>query len=333
MDTHAITDTAGHARIVVPLDGSTLSEAALPFAALLARASRGTIHLARVHVPLVTSIDVGYTLPDFEEEIRQGEHDYLASAARRLATDAQVPAGVQLLEGPIGPAIRSHVEHVGATLVVVSTHGRTGLTRMWLGSTTDWFVRFLPVPVMVVRPRDEATALVPSFAHVLIALDGSARSEAIIPDAVQIGRLHGARYTLLQVVPTIVRELAPYAAPTFPPVRDEDRMVELMRRAKDSLERIADGLRRESTDLDVRTEVVASDRVAEAILERAQAGNAGVIALSSHGRGASRLLVGSVADKVLRGFSGAMLILGPAAVREPRPGERMSEQETAAGAR
>ena len=110
-------------------------------------------------------------------------------------------------------------------------------------------------------------------------------------------------------------------------------MVELMRRAKDSLEGIAESLRREFAGLDVRTEVVSSDRVAESILDRAQAGNAGVIALSSHGRGASRLLVGSVADKVLRGFSGALLVLGPAAVREPRHAERMTEQENTTGMR
>jgi nucleotide-binding universal stress UspA family protein len=166
---------------------------------------------------------------------------------------------------------------------------------------------------------------------VLVALDGSARSEAVIADAIQIGRPHGARYTLLQVVPAIVRELAPYATPTLPPVRDEGRTTELKRRAKDALEGLADSLRRQSAGLDVSTEVVASDRVAEAILERANAGDAGVIALSSHGRGASRLLVGSVADKVLRGFSGALLILGPAAVRAPAHDALETEHAAAAG--
>jgi nucleotide-binding universal stress UspA family protein len=66
----------------------------------------------------------------------------------------------------------------------------------------------------------------------------------------------------------------------------------------------------------VHTEVIASERTGEALLARAHGGSAEVIALSTRGRGASRLLVGSVADKVLRGFTGAVLALGPAAVRE-----------------
>ena len=333
MTTHALGDTMGHGTILVPLDGSGASEAVLPLAAALARASNATMHLVRVHAPLVTSVDIGFSLPEFDGEIRQTELDYLASVARRFVTDSRVPTATQLLDGAIGPAIKDHVQRIGATLVVISTHGRTGLSRMWLGSTADWLMRFLPVPVLAVRPRDEPWSQAPSLEHVLVALEGSARAEAVIPAAVRLGQPLGARYTLLQVVPTTVRELVHYATRTFPPVRDERRTMELMRAAKSRLDEIARSMRRELGARAVSAEVVADEYVAEAILERAQRDNVGLIALSSRGRGASRLLVGSVADKVLRGFTGALLVLGPVAAHELESDEVPIAKESAVGAR
>lgn len=78
---------------------------------------------------------------------------------------------------------------------------------------------------------------------------------------------------------------------------------------------------------------MVNDRAADAILERAHAEGAGVIALSTRGRGASRLLMGSVADKVLRAFTGAMLVRGRVAVRELESDELVIEDESTVGAR
>jgi nucleotide-binding universal stress UspA family protein len=204
---------------------------------------------------------------------------------------------------------------------------------MWLGSTADWLMRFLPVPVLAVRPHADAAPGPSSLQHVLIALDGSPRSEAIISEALRIGRPSSARYTLFQVIPTPSRELIAYATHSFPPVRDERRTMELMRGAKSRLDDIAQSMRRDYGGITVGTEVVADDYVAEAILERAQRGDVSVIALSSRGRGASRLLVGSVADKVLRAFPGTILVLGPVAARKLERDELAISQEPIVAAR
>lgn len=267
MNVHTIGDTVSRETILVPLDGSGASEAALPLAAMLARASSATVHI------------------------------------------------------------------VGATLVVISTHGRTGLSRLWLGSTADWLMRFLPVPVLAVRPRDEPWSRAPSLEHVLVALDGSARAEAVLPAALRVGRMIGSRYTLLQVVPTSVRELVSYATRSFPPIRDERRTMALLRAAKRRLDDVAAAMRRHLGGRSVTVEVVADDYVADAILERAQRDDVGLIALSSRGRGASRLLVGSVADKVMRGFTGALLVLGPVAAQELDIDDVPISEESVAGAR
>lgn len=326
MQTRAITDVHGFARIVVPLDGSPLSETALPLASLLARASGGSIHLVRVHTSIDGSMDMGFSVPNFDRSVREFEQGYIDTAATTLAADTRIPTFGRLVDGAVGRAIREYADRVSATLVVVSSHGHTGLSRVWLGSTADWLVRHLAVPVLVVRPADESVTRPPSLAHVLVCLNGSEGSEQIVPEAVRLGRLGGGRFTLLRVVPTVVRDLAPYAAPTFPPVRDESRTVELKGHAKDRLDEIARALRRDVPGVQVSAEVVASDRIADTVLECARRLGTECIALSTRGLGASRLLIGSVADKVLRGFTGAVLVLGPAAGRDDVRDELAAEQ-------
>lgn len=328
MSTHSTMDTSGYARIIVPLDGSSLSESALPVATTIARSSHGTLYLARVHVPIIGAVDAGFAVPDWEDEIRESERTYLAGVARQLSTDHAIQVETRLLDGPVGGAIKDLIEEVRASLLVITTHGRTGLSRTWLGSTADWLVRFAPVPVMLVRPPDELTSRELSMKHVLIALDGSERAERLIPEVARIGRALGARFTLLRVVQPVARFLATYGAPTLPQVRDEQGTSLLLHHAKDYLDGIAKTFRRELGDPAPSTEVVASDRTADAILQRAHELGAHVIALSTRGRGASRLLVGSVADKVLRGFTGVVFALGPVALRELESDEIVVEPES-----
>lgn len=331
MGMHAIADRPRYTKIVVPLDGSSLSESALPVATTIVRASHGALYLTRVHAPLVTAVDVGVSVPDWDDEIRESEQAYLTEAARGLPTGEGIHVDAQLLDGPVGRSIKDFVAKVGAHLVVLTTHGRTGLSRSWMGSTADWLVRFMPVPVLLVRPPDERSQRELSLTHVLIALDGSDRAERVIADAIGLGRLVGARFTFVRIVQPMERRPAADDASALPDVQDDERTSLIMHRAKDYLGRIAESLRQEMGGMDLRTEVVASDRTAEAILDRARTDGADVIALSTRGRGASRLLVGSVADKILRGFTGTVLALGPAAVRELETDELVSEEESTAG--
>lgn len=323
-------DTSGFGRIVVPLDGSPLSEAALPLAVTIAEASHGSLFLARVHTPVVGAPEVGYPLPDWEDEIRLSECAYLAEAARPLVTSAHCPTESRLLEGAVGSAIKHYAEDVSADLIVASTHGRTGLSRAWLGSTVDWLVRFAPVPVMLMRPSSDGPAPHAwACANILVTLDGSERSEKILPDAVRLARIAGARMTLLRVVTPAVRSVAPYGVAALAVVPDAPRTLELMHEATDYVQNLAATVGRDNTGLEITTEVVMGEHVAETILEEARTRAADVIALCSRGRGASRLLVGSIADKLLRGFDGALMMLGPAALRELDSDSIVSEEEPA----
>lgn len=335
MDAPFTRDTSGYPRIVVPLDGSLFAEAALPIAAAIAKESHGTVSLVEVHEPILGEADVSFAMSaGWDDELREGENEYLTRTASRLADGNAVAVETALLDDPVASAIARHVAKVEASLLVITTHGRTGLSRAWLGSVADWLVRFAGVPVLLVHPaKDEEMHRPPTaFRHILIPLDGSARAERVLPDAIRLGQLQAARYTLVRVVAPVVRALSPYASMGIPMAPDEEATRRRLDEAKHYLTDVTAQLRRKHGTLYIETEAIAGEHVADLLLTRARAVSADVVAMSTRGRGASRLLLGSVADKILRGFEGTMLLLGPVAARELE-GEEQGARELAGAAR
>ena len=333
MDAHAMTDTTVSTRILAPLDGSPLSESALPMAAFMARRTGGSLHLTRVHVPVIAAAAIGFPVPDWENEIKASESTYLRTVAKRLQPEQGVEAETTLLEGSVPRAIADHARELGASLIVITTHGRTGLSRAWLGSTADWLTRYAPCPVLLVRAVEGyVRGLQPALRHVLVPLDGSQRAEKVVPHAARIAQSAGARLTLVRVVSPVFRGPTPFRGPAFPLITDEASTADALQRARDYLVDAVARIRREHDLLEVHTEAVASERVADALVEWARAGAVDMIAMSTRGRGASRLLVGSVADKVLRGFTGTMLLLGPVAGKEMDTEALSHAEEELAGA-
>lgn len=319
MDAPLTGDTTGYRRIVVPLDGSMFAEAALPIAAAITRESHSTVSLVEVHEPILGEADVSFAMSaGWDDELREGETEYLTRTAKRLAEESGITVETALLDDPVASAIAAYVAKVEASLLVLTTHGRTGLSRAWLGSTADWLARFAGVPVLLVRPTkdEEMHGLSTTLRHIIVPLDGSERAERVLPDAIRFGRLQAARYTLVRVVAPIVRAFSPYASMGIPMAPDAEETRKKLAEAKQYLTDVAAQLRRRYGTLYIETEAIAGEHVADAILTRARAVSADLVAMSTRGRGASRLLLGSVADKILRGFDGAMLLLGPVAARE-----------------
>lgn len=134
--------------ILVPLDGFPLSEAVLPHAKEMALGLSADIHLLRV---------VSVTAPDreaFEEAVRLQSReagDYLESQAEKLkASGLDVDWSVR--EGNAADEILQHIEENQFDLVAISTHGRSGLGRMVLGSVFDKVMREAGIPVLVIKP-------------------------------------------------------------------------------------------------------------------------------------------------------------------------------------
>jgi nucleotide-binding universal stress UspA family protein len=304
--------------LLVPLDGSPLGEAALPLAATIARAAAATLHLVHVAHPSATPISVaGLPVIDAELQSLGARHDrvYLEQVAARLQRDGPLAVVTTALDPqttddkllPVSVLLARHAAAVGADLLVMTTHGWGGFTRFWLGSVADALLRLSRVPILLLRaPEQGATVPPPHIRRVLIPLDGTARSEAILPHALALGALFDASYTLLQVV--VPAALGPGAPFTTPPDFDPDRTAREQAAAQDQLATTARRLAAQGAT--VETDVQLADQVAPAILGACRLHDDDLIALSTAGRsGLQRLLLGSVADKLVRRAEVPLLLL------------------------
>jgi len=144
-------------RILVPLDGSTRAESAVPVAARLAQASGGSVILLYVAAPPVSPGKFSVS----EEYPKAGTYEELVQATEYLKTLAQTSAlsgittEIQALVGAVAPEILSATQSLHADLIVMWSHGDTGFKRWALGSVAHKLVPHSPVPVLVLRDGDQ----------------------------------------------------------------------------------------------------------------------------------------------------------------------------------
>jgi nucleotide-binding universal stress UspA family protein len=314
--------------ILVPLDGSTFGEHALPLALSIARRSGALIRLVRVLPDLA---DRYFWAPapgspietTLRKDYRSAALAYLEKVYHRVRNTAGVPVEYDLVPEKISVAesIRADVAAKNVDLVVLTSHGRGAVARFWLGSVADELVRSLNAPILLVRPPEQ---IVPNLErdvklrHVLIALDGESDAEKIVEPALAIGQSMDADFTLIRVLPpplsaeSIAAESYPEGYALAASAGILETTEEQDRTAKEYLERVAARIKREGRSVRIRVSIGVQPAVA--ILAEAAAW-ADLVALETHGRrGFSRLLMGSVADKVIRGSSHPVLVCrGPLA--------------------
>jgi nucleotide-binding universal stress UspA family protein len=139
-------------KILVPLDGSTTAEAAVPIALRLARAENATLTLL-----MVTSAHAAPDPAPVEADLVpiRAAQGYLESARRRLAADYP-SVSTAVWRGTAAAGIVRAAQEYGVDQIVMTTHGRTGAERDMFGSVADAVLRAAPMPVLVIRSRREA---------------------------------------------------------------------------------------------------------------------------------------------------------------------------------
>ena len=272
-------------KILVPLDGSTLAESALPTAIRLAKAFGASLHLVRAAE--ATPAPGGDSIEAQIRVVREAE-DYVKEIEQRVAAEG-VAVATSVWYGRATESIveAADVNHVD--LIVMSTHGRTGLGRLFLGSVAESVLRAAHIPVLLLRTGGRPTM----FKRVLVPLDGSDLAEEVLPFLTEIAGPLDIEFTLLRVVVPVPPEYVEgtrYITVENIPAR--------MEAARAYLAPIAAGL--EAKGVRVTTELRRGDPLPE-ILEAAKAAKVDLIAMTTHGRtGLGRLLFGSVAEAVLR---------------------------------
>jgi len=303
-------------KILVPLDQSTLAEQALGTAQAIAQASRGEIGLVLAHRMPPYSGDLAASWSDVRDP---EEAVYIRRIADEVARGARVVVGGTVATGAPVETICRRAREIDADLIVMTSHGRTGFSRAWLGSVADGVVRSASTPVLLLRAVDDRKALghgraMPLFHRILVPLDGSTTSSSVLAAAAAMAQCSNASLVLLRVVAPVPIYVFDPQVPAYPTsIEDPDATKQLADEAEDALAAVAVNLEHEYS-IKAETVVVTSGDTARTILQVAKEREDDLIAMTTHGRGASRLMLGSVADKVLRGAHLPMLLYHPRAV-------------------
>ncbi len=288
--------------ILVPLDGSELAEQVLPYASEIARR-------AKADVLLLTSIqpvgiwDATATAINWEREERVA-HEYLDAQKERLQA-AGVKVRVKREHGEAAAGILETAEAENVSLIAISTHGRSGITRWLFGSVADRIVQSSHVPLLMIRPDDKAPAS-PVFEKLLVPLDGSEVAASVLPFVEEMAKLFGASLVLYHAVPPIS---AYPGFETVNPQLDGQVLQEMQQQAKELLSSTAREL--EGRGLHA-TVAVSIDLAVDGILHAAKETGADLIAIGTHGRsGIGRMVMGSVANAVMRRSELPCLLVHP----------------------
>jgi len=294
-------------QIVVPLDGSAFAESALPLALALSAKTKAAVQLVTVVEPIPA-----FAYEEWESAAKEWSEEYLAAVADRISVAAGGKVTRALHSGHVVDTLIDAAKVVGADLVVMATHGRGALSRAWLGSVADGVMRRAEIPLLFVRPEDgETPPLEPrkDFETILVPLDGTELSESALAHATELGELFGCAYHLTRIVSYPIDIASPYLPHTVQ--MNQTVLAEAKADAAEYLEERADLIRKRG--LRVTTSVIVDAQAGQGILSEAEAVGCDLIAMATHGRkGVGRLVLGSAADKVLRGTHVPLLLYRPA---------------------
>jgi nucleotide-binding universal stress UspA family protein/predicted transcriptional regulator len=302
-------------KLLVPLDGSELAEAVLPYAISLARAQDLSLVLARVILyPMNLWVaDMGAYLPPevfqrLYEEDRADAAAYLAGMRERLASTG-VPVETVSQEGVPAPVILDLADEWGVSAIALATRGRGGLARLVLGSVAEGVLQQATLPLLLVHARPGPPAAPAALTRVLVPLDGSGFAELALTWAQDLVPQGGSLILVRVVAPA--EHLLPALTATQG-FRGEDAARRMHAEAEAYLDRLAQ--ERSRSDVTLRT-TVRMGHPSEQILAAAREYAADLIVLSTHGRtGLRRAIMGSVADSVLRETEAPVLLVSARAL-------------------
>lgn len=311
--------------VLLPLDGSDKDERAIPAAAALADIAGGGLHIIRVLDMPVDSLSSRAGVMgalDAAREMRGDMERSIRGVADRLLADTGRPVTTEVAEGSdVADVLVSRSGAPDTGLVVMGTRAAGALDRALRGSVADRVMRESPRPVMLVPPgTDDYAGKQLRFERVLVPLDGSPLARSTID---QLLALEGGKklgYVLLEVVTSGYVDRAP---PWLGTLADETAvpeayaglsdMAQARAEAEARLNGVAARLRSEGVK-DVRVRVVESRDPASAINRAVREELADFVAMSTRGAsGMKRLVLGSVAEMVVRESDVPVLLMTPRA--------------------
>jgi len=291
-------------KILVPLDGSELAEVSLPYAEELSTKLGSEITL----IYLSPSEDNPYY------NVRKLYLDKIVSTTtgdceklRKKPEAGAIKIKSAMLVGSVAEEIVNYADKEDMGLIVMATHGRSGIKKWAMGSVASKIIAATRRPVMLIRAREADTdaAKKGTIDKLLLPLDGSTESESILPHALEIASDFKSEVVLFQ---TISLAYPTYTADAFAYVTYSDNQMDAMKTsALDYLEKIGSSFREKG--INVKSDVRFGSG-ADEIINYADEISADLVAMTTHGRsGIGRWLFGSTTVRVMKGGNANLLLV------------------------
>jgi len=264
--------------ILVPLDGSSLAECVLPHAVAIGQALDARVTLLRAMERSTLEVESG-VIDALEWHILKSEAEaYLGEVTSRLqGTGLQTEKS--LVEGEPAGRIIEFVRDQTVDLIVMSSHGRSGLSGWNISSVVQKVALRAYTTMMIVRAYRLATGDLTGLRYkcLLVALNGSQRAECVLPLAMQLADFHQCRLLLAHVVSK--PEIPRHVPLTEEETRLREQLIEVNRqKGAQYLENLKSRL-----SLDVQTRLLLSEHPAEALHKLVNEEEVDVVMLSAHG--------------------------------------------------
>lgn len=291
-------------RVLVPLDGSELAERAIPYAKAIAKTKGSELILFTVSIASVEQLD-------------RPMKAYLELNVKELQSQG-IKASIAIAYGNVADEIVSFADKKKVDLIIISTHGYSGIKRWVLGSVARKVLYGTCVQVLLIKSKAPKASQV-ELKRLLLPLDGSPFAETPIPFIEEL-----TKGTKTEIVLTTVCEppLVPSYGdrpinPTWKKHRDK-LWAETQKQAAEYLNKVKSKL--EKRGMQIKAQVIPGDlgRVAESIMQTAQKEKINMITMTTHGRsGVSRWVYGGVANRIVEQSVQPVLLIRPSIPEEP----------------
>jgi nucleotide-binding universal stress UspA family protein len=301
-----------YSKLLVPLDGSRLSEGILPYARTIAKTLNVPVELLQVIDPDVISAlsdpPAGRYVGAVGADMKRNSEDYLKSVAGSFLDTETINYSAEI-GNPAGVIADRAAAHSG-TLIAMATHGRSGAQQWFLGSVANKVLHAATKPLLLVWATEKSeTSKEAPLNTVLVPLDGSSLAEHVLPHVAAIARNMNLEVVLMRVYSVVTQS---FMEEGF--VRDIGQISDSMKQeAKKYLDEKVKQLRAEELNR-VSCLVLEGDSSGE-IIDLARRTPNNLVAMCTHGRsGIGRWALGSVTDRVVRHSGDPVLIIrAPAA--------------------
>lgn len=264
-------------KILIPLDGSAPAECVLPHAVRMAHAFHAQVtllHVLEAESSLIQPIDpLNWYLHKIESST------YLSKISEFMR-NYDLPVKQVQLEGPVSLRIIDYAEANDYDLMILSSHGQSGLSEWGIGSTAQKIIQRVKTSVMLVRAFGELDYLetVAQYKRILVPLDGSLRAECILPQVIVLAQVCQATLIFTHVV------ARPFLFSHFPPPRKDIRLVEKL--VEQNMAAATAYLEQLGAEVAVASEsrLLVADNVPLALHELVEKEEIDLVALSAHGR-------------------------------------------------